>query len=98
MKKTLDHMKRNDVIQLAWGEMIVSSKKSMAVLLLHYLSGTEQTEKLRGYYKTMGYLMNNKTELKASIKKCPKRPRVQKSPYRLKNLCRLFRKSGGKFR
>ena len=92
-KSTLDKTPRNQIIQMAWGEILRQKPDSVAFPLLQYLANTETNKDLRGYYLTMGMMLNPGVDLSDTVKTWPKRPAHHDSLYSLQELCDLHQKS-----
>ena len=95
-KEILDATVRQEVIAMAWGEILNDSNKTVAAPLLQYLAGTEPNATLRGYYKAMNSMITNGMTPEESIQAWPKRVMARKPIYNLQQMCDLYRKSGGK--
>jgi hypothetical protein len=94
-KEMLDKTPRREIVQLAWGEILNDSNKTVAAPVLQYLAGTESNDTLRGYYKAMNSMITRGLTPEEAILAWPKRVPARKPIYNLKQLCELYRKSGG---
>ena len=95
-KEILDATPRQDVIEMAWGEILNDSNKTVAAPLLQYLAGTEPQNLLRGYYKAMNSMITNGLTPEEAIQAWPKRVIARKPIYTLEQMCDLYKKSGGR--
>lgn len=92
-KEILDASPRADVIQMAWGEILNDSNKTVAAPLLNYLAGTENDSIRRGYYKAMNSMITGGLTPEEAVQAWPKRVMSKKSIYTLPQLCDLLQKS-----
>ncbi len=87
-----ERIPRNELIQSAWAEILKPNKNSVALPLLHYLASTETKSEARGYYKALIRSLYRETQdIDKALKAWPKRPSRVKSPFKLAELCRLYR-------
>jgi hypothetical protein len=94
IKRTLDHLPRADIVQIAWGEMLrADPKRSMAMPLLQYLAGTEPRPALRGYYRVLGMGVTNGRMPAEALRTWPVRGPSTRSKLGLAELCRLHRRA-----
>lgn len=91
IKSNLDKKSRDEILQLAWGEMLKEDqKKSVALPVLQYLSGTESDPRIRGYFKSMAMSMTGGVLPNKAIDKWPTRIPTTKNKFSLKQLCELY--------
>jgi hypothetical protein len=83
----------DELIQMAWGEMLANKKDSMALPLLYFLSANAQADLLAGYYKAMAIMITGLDRPDEKFKEWPKRPKSYKPPYNLKKLCSLHKET-----
>jgi hypothetical protein len=98
IKSELDSRPREEILQMAWGEILLARSDSMALPLVQYLINTEQDSLLRGYYMALGMNVTGGASTDEAIKKWPTRPLYKNKDLTLKGLCQAFEASHGRLK
>ncbi len=98
LRNELGQIDRDQLIQLLWNELKnQKSDKSLLLPILYYLSATENLKELRGFYKTLTFLLVGQEASDVILKHWPVRPLVTKIPISEKEICLLYQNSKAGF-